>query len=80
VEAGTLGLTGDRRVVALGDFSGDQLFVPMLLVFTWLGIIDLILYTSLDVLSLASDQQTFTVHYWDHGTPFSFDQIYLGSD
>lgn len=24
VEAGTLGLTGDRRVVAFGDFSGDQ--------------------------------------------------------
>ena len=25
VEAGTLGLTGDRRIVAFGDFSGDQL-------------------------------------------------------
>lgn len=25
VDAGTLGLTGDRRIVAFGDFSGDQL-------------------------------------------------------
>ncbi|KAL9714709.1 hypothetical protein Ac2012v2_001367 [Leucoagaricus gongylophorus] len=45
VEAGTLGLTGDRRIVAFGDFSGDQF---------------------LDFLSLASDQRTLTVHYWNH--------------
>ncbi|KXN92003.1 T-cell immunomodulatory protein [Leucoagaricus sp. SymC.cos] len=45
VDAGTLGLTGDRRVVAFGDFSGDQF---------------------LDFLTLGSDQQTFTVFYWNH--------------
>jgi integrin alpha FG-GAP repeat containing protein 1 len=27
IEAGTLGLSGDVRVVAFGDFNGDQLYV-----------------------------------------------------
>ncbi|KAF9453642.1 hypothetical protein P691DRAFT_812990 [Macrolepiota fuliginosa MF-IS2] len=45
VDAGSLGLAGDRRIVAYGDFDGDQF---------------------LDVLSLASDQQTLTVYYWNH--------------
>ncbi|PPQ97975.1 hypothetical protein CVT26_003124 [Gymnopilus dilepis] len=45
MNAGSLGLSGDGRVVAFGDFDGDQL---------------------LDVLVLGSDQQTFSVHHWNH--------------
>ncbi|KAF5324887.1 hypothetical protein D9611_004159 [Ephemerocybe angulata] len=52
LDAGTLGLTGDVRVVAFGDFDGDQL---------------------LDVLSLASDQQTVSVHNWRHDS-FVFEE------
>ncbi|KIJ94536.1 hypothetical protein K443DRAFT_683654 [Laccaria amethystina LaAM-08-1] len=50
IDAGTMGLSGDNRVVAFGDFNGDQ---------------------SLDVLSLASDQQTLSVYHWSHEA-FSF--------
>jgi len=66
VDAGTLGLTGDRRIVAFGDFSGDQLYVQMSIV-TRVRII--VCGISLDFLSLASDQRTFTVHFWNHGMP-----------
>ncbi|KAH9483665.1 T-cell immunomodulatory protein [Psilocybe cubensis] len=45
VDAGALGLSGDGRVVAFGDFDGDQL---------------------LDLLVLGSDQQTLSVHHWNH--------------
>ncbi|KDR81920.1 hypothetical protein GALMADRAFT_240232 [Galerina marginata CBS 339.88] len=55
MDAGSLGLTGDGRVVAFGDFDGDQL---------------------LDVLVLGSDQQTFSVHHWNHDE-FTF--VDLGS-
>ncbi|KAF8162813.1 hypothetical protein B0H34DRAFT_295552 [Crassisporium funariophilum] len=50
IDAGSMGLNGDGRIVAFGDFNGDQL---------------------LDVLVLASDQQTMSIHYWNHDT-FSF--------
>lgn len=45
LRAGSLGLDTDGRVVALGDFNGDQF---------------------LDVISVGSDQQTLTIHLWDH--------------
>ncbi|KAH6919108.1 hypothetical protein BKA70DRAFT_1249281 [Coprinopsis sp. MPI-PUGE-AT-0042] len=51
IDAGSVGLTGDIRVVAFGDFDGDQ---------------------SLDVLSIADDEQTLSVHYWKH-VSFSFE-------
>ncbi|OCH90654.1 hypothetical protein OBBRIDRAFT_793094 [Obba rivulosa] len=43
--AGSLGLDNDDRVVAFGDFNGDQF---------------------LDLLGLASDQQTLSVYLWNH--------------
>ncbi|TFK25799.1 hypothetical protein FA15DRAFT_668127 [Coprinopsis marcescibilis] len=51
IDAGSLGLTGDVRVAAFGDFDGDQ---------------------SLDVLSIAEDEQTLSVYYWKHDS-FSFE-------
>ncbi|GLB35509.1 putative repeat domain in Vibrio, Colwellia, Bradyrhizobium and Shewanella [Lyophyllum shimeji] len=45
IAAGSMGLNGDGRVVAFGDFNGDQF---------------------LDVLWLAADQQTISVHHWNH--------------
>lgn len=45
LRAGSLGLDTDGRVVALGDFNGDQF---------------------LDMISVGSDQQTLTIHLWDH--------------
>jgi len=50
VSAGTLGLDGDGRVIAFGDFDGDH-FV--------------------DIITLASDQHTISVHLWNHDD-FSF--------
>ncbi|KAG2020932.1 hypothetical protein CC2G_006216 [Coprinopsis cinerea AmutBmut pab1-1] len=50
IDAGSVGLIGDIRVAAFGDFDGDQ---------------------SLDVLSIAGDEQTLSVHYWQHET-FTF--------
>jgi len=42
IDAGSLGLKGDGRIVAFGDFNGDQLYVPMLLLhldaFTRIGV------------------------------------------
>ncbi|TFK34872.1 hypothetical protein BDQ12DRAFT_688981 [Crucibulum laeve] len=52
LDAGSMGLDGDGRVVAFGDFSGDQF---------------------LDVLLLASDQQTLSVYHWNHDS-FSFQE------
>ena len=63
--AGSLGLDTDGRVVALGDFNGDQLCVC----FKYLSKRSrgLIRVLSLDMVSVGSDQQTLTVHLWDHG-------------
>ena len=66
--AGSLGLDTDGRVVALGDFNGDQLCVQY----------DHPLHCSralawgfsLDMVSIGSDQQTLTVHLWDHGEDY----------
>jgi len=65
LSAGSLGLETDGRVVALGDFNGDQLCVCLVYLLycsrylTW-GF-------SLDMVSVGSDQRTLTVHLWDHG-------------
>lgn len=45
IDAGSMGLDDDGRVIAFGDFNGDQF---------------------LDVLWLANDQQTLSVHHWSH--------------
>ena len=66
--AGSLGLDTDGRVVALGDFNGDQLcvyhlhFLHCLRASTWIF--------SLDMVAIGSDQQTLTVHLWDHGEDY----------
>ncbi|KAI0059037.1 integrin alpha N-terminal domain-containing protein [Artomyces pyxidatus] len=45
VGAGSMGLDSDARVIAFGDFNGDQF---------------------LDVMTLATDQQTLSVYLWNH--------------
>ena len=62
--AGSLELSTDGRVVGLGDFNGDQLFVSSNRMHYSRF---LIWVSSLDMVSIGSDQQTLTVHLWDHG-------------
>jgi integrin alpha FG-GAP repeat containing protein 1 len=66
LRAGSIGLDSDCRVVAFGDFNGDQLWVP---VYVWLleCILTVQYVWSLDVLSLGSDQETLSVYFWNHG-------------
>ncbi|KAF9464632.1 hypothetical protein BDZ94DRAFT_1256197 [Collybia nuda] len=45
INAGSMGLGSAGRIVAFGDFNGDQF---------------------LDVLSLDTDQQTFSIYHWSH--------------
>ena len=63
--AGSLGLDTDGRVVALGDFNGDQLFVYSMHISHCSRCLTRVY--SLDMASVGSDQQTLTVHLWDHG-------------
>ena len=69
IEAGSLGLDKlQGRIVAFGDFDGNQLYV----VFLGLQnpqIIHIEGVNSLDVVSLSDDERTLIVHLWDHG-PF----------
>jgi len=65
LNAGSLGLDTDGRVVALGDFNGDQLCVC--LVYSLSCAQYLTRVHSLDMVSVGSDRQTLTVHLWDHG-------------
>jgi integrin alpha FG-GAP repeat containing protein 1 len=66
LRAGSLGLSGDGRVVAFGDFNGDQSWVVISelegISWCWSCFI-----ARLDVLVLNPDQQTLTVYYWNHG-------------
>jgi integrin alpha FG-GAP repeat containing protein 1 len=64
IDAGTMGLSGDNRVVAFGDFNGDQSYAHYLLIAR--GHLNNSMLR-LDVLSLASDQQTLSVYHWSHG-------------
>jgi len=60
-----MGLPADGRVIAFGDFDGDQLYVLLRCSGQYTD------YTSrLDVLVLSTDQQTLSVHYWDHGMSY----------
>lgn len=63
--AGSLGLDTDGRVVALGDFNGDQLYVYSIQFLHYSRILTRV--SSLDMVSIGSDQQTLTIHLWDHG-------------
>ena len=63
--AGSLGLDTDGRVVALGDFNGDQLYVYFIQFLHYSRILTRV--SSLDMVSIGSDQQTLTIHLWDHG-------------
>lgn len=68
INAGALGLDKLRgRVIAFGDFDGDQLCVfniscsSITLGGSWR------ISRSLDVVSLSDDQHTVGIHIWDHG-------------
>jgi integrin alpha FG-GAP repeat containing protein 1 len=70
IDAGTMGLNGDGRVVAFGDFNGDQqwVFMPMYQQ-------TIVIYPQrLDALVLASDQQTLSVYGWQRGKGSMFAQ------
>ena len=64
IDAGSMGLDGSGRVIAFGDFNGDQLSViPVFLASPCYDLVS----SSLDVLSLADDEQTLAVYHWSHG-------------
>jgi len=58
-----MGLNGEGRVVAFGDFNGDQSCVFMSLDLSCA----LIILRRLDVLMLDKDQQVLSMYYWNHG-------------
>jgi hypothetical protein len=63
--AGSLGVEG--RVVAFGDFNGDQLYVVMRS-----GCMSRFTLNSLDLMTLASDQRTLSVYIWNHGALYAW--------
>lgn len=74
IDAGSLGLSGEGRVVAFGDFNGDQLFV-VCSVTSW-HCYELPPNITLDVLVLGSVQKTLSVYHWNHGmTPLNYSII-----
>ena len=69
MEAGSLGLGIDERVVALGDFNGDQLCAKRVL--SWRNSLKadplcVVVHYSLDVVTLDGSGRKVTVHVWDH--------------
>jgi integrin alpha FG-GAP repeat containing protein 1 len=58
-----MGVDGNDRVIAFGDFNGDQLYVCIP------GYQEACFLTvcSLDLIAVGPDQQTLAVYLWDHG-------------
>lgn len=62
INAGSLGLDSTSRVIAFGDFNGDQSWATSL---SWL--IVMLIDIRLDILTLDAEQKTITVCIWNHG-------------
>ena len=63
LSAGSLGLGSDERVVAFGDFDGDQLCVTR---YSGDFKYSFHLTISLDIVTLDATGRKATVHVWDH--------------
>ena len=61
--AGSLGVDDDGRIIAFGDFNGDQLCVLEL----YTGVACPYCSRSMDLVGLGSDQQTLSTYQWSHG-------------
>lgn len=70
LKAGSMGVDGNDRVIAYGDFNGDQLCVQL----QWMCFIRLNIHCSLDLLAVNKDQQTLTIYLWNHGTHSEYEE------
>lgn len=59
VDSGPLGIEATGRVVAIGDWNGDQQYV------SGLDVLRLALRASADLITLSPDSKNVQIHLWD---------------